>query len=96
MTNPLDKLGISLDDVLADPDVNAQIDQFMADEVIPEWQRNSPVDHGTYRESVQVTKAARHGKGQVGALDPVANIIENGSEDTPAFGPRAKTEAHFL
>ena len=85
-----------LDDQLAaDPDVNAGLDEFMESEVVPEWRSNSPVDSGAYVDSVQVTKRAQGGKGQVGATDPIANIIEYGSNDTPAFAPRAKTEAHF-
>lgn len=67
----------------------------METEVIPEWVKHSPKDSGDYIDSVKVTKRARGGRGQVGATDPKANIIEYGSEDTPAFAPRAKTESHF-
>lgn len=95
MANPLEKFGISEADLLATAEVDAQLDAFMDDEVVPEWQRNSPVDSGEYRDSVQVTKRAQGGKGQVGALDEAANVLEYGSEDTPEFAPRAKTEAHF-
>lgn len=85
-----------LDKQLAnDRDVNAQLDDFMEDEVVPVWRDNSPVDTGEYRDSIRVTKRARGGRGQVGATDPKANLIEYGTEDTPEFAPRAKTEAHF-
>lgn len=77
------------------PEIDTQLDDFMENEVVPVWQDNSPVDTREYVDSVQVTKAAQGGKGQVGATDDVANIIEYGSEDTPEFAPRAKTEAHF-
>lgn len=86
----------NLDEQLAaDPDVNAGLDEFMEDEVVPVWKDKSPVEHGTYRDSIKVTKRAHNGRGQVGAEDEKANIIEYGSNDTPEFAPRAKTEAHF-
>ncbi|AXN50938.1 hypothetical protein MMRN_38430 [Mycobacterium marinum] len=85
-----------LDEQLADDeDVDRQLDEFMDEQVIPEWVKNSPKDTGDYIDSIKVTKRAHRGRGQVGATDEAANIIEYGSEDTPAFAPRAKTEAHF-
>lgn len=72
-----------------------QLDDFMENQVVPVWRDNAPEDTGNYKNLVQVTKPAQNGKGQVGALDEAANIIEYGSEDTPEFAPRAKTEAHF-
>ncbi|MGV7585232.1 hypothetical protein PJN38_24220 [Mycobacterium kansasii] len=78
-----------------DPQVNEGLDEFMENTVIPEWVKNSPKDSGSYIDSIKVTQRARGGRGQVGATDPIANIIEYGSEDTPAFAPRAKTEARF-
>lgn len=95
MTNPLEKFGISEADLIATAEVDAALDAFMADEVVPEWRRNSPVDTGEYRDSVQVTKRAKGGNGQVGALADYANIVEYGDEKTPEYAPRAKTEAHF-
>lgn len=74
---------------------DAQLDEFMENEVVPVWQGFYPEDTGAGRDSVKVTKSAQGGKGQCGATDEVANIIEFGSEDTEEFAPRARTEAHF-
>lgn len=85
-----------LDEQLAaDRDVNDGLDKFMEDEVIPVWRDNSPVDTGEYRDSIKVTKPAEGGRGQVGTDDPKARYIEYGTNDTPEFAPRAKTQAHF-
>lgn len=72
-----------------------QLDNFIANEVVPEWQDNAPVDTGTYRDSIEVTQSASAGKGVVSATDPISNIIEWGSVDTPEFAPRARTVEHF-
>lgn len=72
-----------------------KLNDFMANEVVPEWKRNSPVDTGAYRESVQVTQRARMGKGEVGATDEAAGVIEYGSKNNPEFAPRLKTRMHF-
>lgn len=91
--------GMSEDEIAsqlaADPEINSQLDDFMENTVVPTWRRNSPDDSGDYDRSVQVTKAASKGKGQVGALDEAANVIEYGSLDTPEFAPRARTEAQL-
>lgn len=76
-------------------DYDEALDSFMTDEVVPVWVGNSPEDTGDYRDSIRVTKPAKGGKGQVGALSEVANIIEWGSEDTPEWAPRLKTVEHF-
>lgn len=80
-----------------------QLDDFMENRVVPVWQANSPVDTDAYKESVSVTQRAQGGRGQVGATVDYANIVEygaehiteDGSEPTPEYAPRAKTEAHF-
>lgn len=74
---------------------DAELDAFMEGEVVPVWKANSPQDTGAYTDSVKVTKPARGGRGQVGATDAAAHIIEYGSIHSPEFAPRAKTEAHF-
>lgn len=77
-----------------------QLTVFMG-QVVAVWKDYSPVGGtddphpGLYRDSVRITKPAAGGKGQVGATVDYAHIIEYGSEDTPEFAPRAKTEAHF-
>src|SRR6516225_7908768 len=75
--------------------LDAALDEFMAAKVVPVWQGYSPVRTGAYRDSVQVTQAARDGKGQVGATSVKANLIEYGSEHNPEYAPRAKTIEYF-
>ena len=72
-----------------------QLNEFMANEVVPVWKANAPVDTGNYRDSIKVTKRASSGKGEVGATDSEANLVEYGSKNNPEYAPRAKTEAHF-
>jgi hypothetical protein len=57
------------------------------------WRSISPVDTGTYRDSVHVKTDG--GKVEVGSDDPIANLIEYGSIHNPEFAPRAKTQEHF-
>ena len=97
-----DNKDIAFDDVKAVFDKNvtagdydAQLDDYMANEVVPYWVSVSPEDDGDYKRSVQVTKKARRGKGKVGAKIGYANLIEYGSEDTPEFAPRQLTVTHF-
>lgn len=71
------------------------LDEFMADEVVPVWKGFAPIDTGEYEDSIQVTQPAQAGKGEVGATDPKANLIEYGTVDTPEFAPRLKTVEHF-
>lgn len=67
--------------------------KWAEDEVIPVWQSFSPEDTGKYKASIHVT---REGNAVlVGSDDPIANLIEYGSEHNPEYAPRAKTEAHF-
>lgn len=74
---------------------DSQLDDFMTNEVVPTWQGYYPVDTGEGQSEVEVTEQASAGKGTVSATSEIANIIEYGSEDTPAFGPRTKTVEHF-
>ncbi|MBY0461523.1 MAG: hypothetical protein K2V38_29760, partial [Gemmataceae bacterium] len=54
-----------------------------------------PEGYDEYRDSVQVTKPARSGEGQVGATVDYANIVEDGSENVQGFSPRRKTETQL-
>jgi hypothetical protein len=97
MSNPFAKFGISEEELLSTAEVDEGLNAFMEDEVVPEWKSNSPVgETREYIDSVQVTQRAHGGRGQVGAMSPIANLIEDGSIHNEAFEPRAKTEAHFL
>jgi hypothetical protein len=74
---------------------DADLDRFMAEEVIPAWVANSPEDSGDYKDSVMVKHPAKGGKGAVGTSIGYAHLIEYGSNDTPEFAPRAKVAASF-
>lgn len=74
---------------------DAQLDDFMANEVVPTWQGHYPVDTGEGRESIEITQRASGGKGEVSATDEAANVIEFGSEDTHEHAPRARTIEHL-
>lgn len=72
-----------------------QLDEVMTGKVIPAWQANSPAGYDEYIDSIQVTRPARAGEGQVGATVDYANIVEDGSENVQGFSPRRKTETQL-
>lgn len=75
------------------PDVLAgKIEQ--AKKVVAYAQSISPVDSGKYKKGIKVRRYGRTGVGVVWT-DPISNIIEFGSNDTPEFAIKAKTEEHF-
>lgn len=75
-----------------DPDV-VKAKMGFADKVVDYAKSISPVDSGKYRDGI---RKRRRGNGvSIEFTDPISNIIEYGSEDTPEFAIRAKTEAHF-
>jgi hypothetical protein len=78
---------------LASTQITDELVKWAQDEVIPVWLSFSPEDTGKYKASIHVDR-----KGHtvlVGSDDPIANLIEYGSEHNPEYAPRAKTEAHF-
>ncbi|ORW20911.1 hypothetical protein [Mycobacterium palustre] len=94
--------------IASDAKIDAELNKFMADEVVPYWRSQTPIlksepgdgkrRAGAARASVQVTKRARGGKGQVGMKIWYAGMLEHGtggSTPTPQFAPGAKTAAHF-
>lgn len=83
-----------IDDYLeGDPDILAGKLE-LANEVVQYAQSISPVDSGDYRDGI---KARRYGKAGVGVVwtDEKSNLIEYGTENTPAHAVRAKTIEHF-
>jgi hypothetical protein len=70
---------------------DAALDDFMANEVVEVWRSYSPEDTGKYMDSIEVTRSASGGKGEVSATVDYAHIVEYGSEDTAEYAPRAKT-----
>lgn len=93
MANPLAKYGIS-DEELQEQinnsaEVDAGINEFMENEVVPYWRSVSPVHDGKYAASVRVIKKARNGKGKVGSTSRKAHLIELGTgADTKGKSPR--------
>jgi hypothetical protein len=65
----------------------------LATEAVAYWQDIAPVESGEYRDSIHVAEYGDEVYAQ--ADDPKAGIIEYGTEDTPEFACRARTEAYF-
>ncbi len=65
-------------------ELDAELNRFMRNEVVPYAKSQYPVQSGKIAAQVQVTKPARGGKGQIGNRSPLAHIIEYGT------GPDAK------
>ena len=94
--NPLRKYGIDLKDIDKLPEVNATVNAFMENEVIPAWREHSPVDSGEYRDSIQVTeRSTNRGRGIVGATSEHAGHVEFGTAHTPEYAPAEKTARQF-
>lgn len=91
----LEDLQKQFDEQAAAGDFDGQLDEFMENTVVPVWKSNSPELTGKYVDSVGVTSKAHGGKGQVGATDDIANLVEYGSVHNEEHAPRAKTVAYF-
>ena len=101
MGNAFSKFGLSdaelQKQISESVEVDAGLDKFMAEEVVPYWKSVSPVRSGKYAASVKVVKKARGGKGKVAATDFKAHWIEFGTGEpgkTKAFAPGQKTAEH--
>jgi len=105
MGNPLIRLGISDAElaaaIAADGQVNSELNEFMAKEVVPYAKDISPVDEGDYAASWEVIRPARRGKGVVGTKYWKAHLIEFGTKADAAgskspFGPDTPTPAFAI
>lgn len=65
----------------------------LASEAVAYWQGISPVDKGEYRDSIHVADYGDQVYAQADSDE--AGYIEYGTEDTPEFACRARTEAYF-
>ena len=83
-----------IDEYLAEAPEVLQGKLELADEVVDYAQRIAPVDDGEYRDGIKTRRRGKTGV-SVEFTDPKSNLIEFGTEDTPAFAVRAKTEAFF-
>lgn len=103
MSDALRRMGISAKElqemISRDANVDAELTEFMAKEVVPYWKSIAPKGYSKkYAASVKVTKKARRGKGAVGATDFKAHWIEFGTGEpgpTQAFAPGEQTARHF-
>ena len=102
MANPLSDYGITDDELLKaiaeSAEVDAGLNRFMTEEVVPYAKSVSPVDHGDFAAAWKVTKKARGGKGEVGNKNFKAHWIETGTGEpgpTKAYAPGQKTASHF-
>lgn len=102
MANPLINYGVSDADLAAaianDASVDAQVNDAMANEIVPYAKEISPVDEGDYAAAWEVIEKARGGKGVVGNRHWRAHMIEMGTNADPAdskspFGPDTPTPA---
>lgn len=76
----------------SDPDI-VKAKMAFGDKVVDYAKSISPVDSGEYRDGI---RKRRRGNGvSIEFTDPKSNLIEYGTEDTPEYAIRAKTEAHF-
>jgi hypothetical protein len=95
MANPFSEYGVSDADfereMNSDEVLKGRIE--LAEQAAAYWRRISPVDTGDYVESIEVQVKGNHVR--VSATDEAAPWIEYGTEDTPEFAPRAKTQMRF-
>lgn len=83
MGNPFARFGMSdseFDKALrSSVEVDAGIDKFMAEEVIPYGRSVSPVDTGKFAASWKIMKKAKNGKGVVGPTAWYSHFVEFGT-----------------
>ena len=102
MSNAFNRFGIDSDELQRmigeAAEVDAGLNEFMRDEVVPYWRSQAPVDSGSYAASIKVVKKSRRGAGKVRATDYKAAWIEFGTGQpgpTDAHAPGEKTAQHF-
>ena len=90
-----DNLRSAFDEALEAGEFDADLDDFMADEVVPVWVGFTPEDTGDSRSAVGVVEPAHGGVGKVGSTSEIANLLEYGSQHNQAYAPRTRTIEHF-
>lgn len=102
MSDAFRRFGISSEQlqqmIAADAAVEVGVNEFMANEVVPYWRSQAPVDSGKYAASIKVVRKSRRGKGKVRATDYKAAWIEFGTGSpgpTDTHAPAEKTARHF-
>lgn len=88
-----DLLERGIDALLGDDPELVAAELALAQEAAEYAQSIAPEDTGAYRDSIVVEQSGD--TVYVAFNDPAAHIIEWGSEDTPEYGIRARTEEHF-
>lgn len=83
MGNPFARFGMSDSEfekhLRESAEVDAGIDKFMAEEVIPYGRSVSPVDTGKFAASWKIMKKAKNGKGVVGPTAWYSHFVEFGT-----------------
>lgn len=102
MGNPFEKFGISDEElekaITESAEVDAALNDFMQNEVVPYWKSQTPVGEGRAAASIKVTKKAKGGKGEVKMTNYKAHWLEYGTGapgPTKAYAPGEKTAQHF-
>lgn len=102
MGNPFAKFGVSDSEVAKaireSANVDAALNEFMENVIVPYGRSISPVDEGRYAASWKVIRKAKKGRGLVGPTDWKSHFIEFGTGTpgpTKAFATVQKTAEHF-
>lgn len=102
MGNPFAKFGVSDSEVAKalreSAEVDAGLNEFMKNEIVPYGRSISPVDSGKYAASWKIIKKAKKGRGVVGPTDFKAHWVEFGTGSpgpTDAHAAVQKTAEHF-
>ncbi|WP_078345122.1 HK97 gp10 family phage protein [Mycobacteroides chelonae] len=98
MGNPFARFGMSdseFDKALrSSVEVDAGIDKFMAEEVIPYGRSVSPVETGNFAASWKIMKKAKNGRGVVGPTAWYSHFIEfgTGADKKQSRGKKGKRD----
>ncbi len=96
-SNPLEKLGISMDDIRNSVEADVNLAELAA-KVVAHAKSIAPVDEGEYAAGIRITKKPRGGKAVVSATNWKSHLIEFGTGapgPTKAFAVMEKTAHHF-
>lgn len=96
-TNPLERLGITMEQIHASAESDAALNE-QAQEMVKYARSIAPVDSGKYAAGIKITRKARGGKAVVSATNWKSHFIEFGTGQpgpTRPFGVMEKTAQHF-
>ena len=96
-TNPLERLGITMEQIHASAESDAALNE-QAQEMVKYARSIAPVDSGKYAAGIKVTKKARGGKAVISATNWKSHLVELGTGAPGPTRPDAvmeKTAQHF-